>query len=305
MFERPCLLRLGASLAIAISTLPVAAQDSPVGSAAKAPAPAAQSVANDTAALAKATQNPVASLISLPLQNNSNFGIGPYKRTGDVFNIQPVIPMKLSDKVMLITRVIQPIVWQPYAQQPTGGQFGFGDMNPTFFLSPANAGKLIYGVGPAFILPTATSTQTGQGKFSLGPSVVALMQPGHWTVGVLINNVFSVAGSSHRPDVNQMLLQYFINYNLKKGYYLTSGPIVTANWNANGSGEAATGNDTTSGNVWTVPFGGGVGQIRRLGFQPINWTVQFYGNAIHPQGGSPWSFKLQVALLYPKMPKKS
>jgi hypothetical protein len=102
-----------------------------------------------------------------------------------------------------------------------------------------------------------------------------------------------------------MLLQYFINYNLKKGYYLTSGPIVTANWNANGSGEAATGNDTTAGNVWTVPFGGGVGQIRRLGFQPINWTVQFYGNAIHPQGGSPWSFKLQVALLYPKMPKKS
>ncbi|HEY1995420.1 MAG TPA: hypothetical protein VGG81_13520 [Edaphobacter sp.] len=149
--------------------------------------------------------------------------------------------MKLNEKVMLITRVIQPIVWQPYAQQPTGGQFGFGDMNPTFFLSPANAGKIIYGVGPAFLLPTATSPQTGQGKFGLGPSVVTLMQPGHWTVGVLINNIFSVAGSSHRPNVNQMLLQYFINYNMKKGYYLTSGPIVTANWNANGGGDAAPG----------------------------------------------------------------
>jgi hypothetical protein len=304
MFERPALLRLGVSLAIAISTFSVAAQDTPVGSPPKAPVPPAQSAADNTAALAKATQNPVASLISLPLQNNANFGIGPYNRTGDIFNIQPVIPMKLSEKVMLITRVIQPIVWQPYAQQPTGGQFGFGDMNPTFFLSPANAGKIIYGVGPAFLLPTATSPQTGQGKFGLGPSVVTLMQPGHWTVGVLINNIFSVAGSSHRPDVNQMLLQWFVNYNMKKGYYLTSGPIVTANWNATGGGEASTGNDTTGGNVWVVPFGGGIGQIRRLGPQPINWTVQFYGNAIHPQGGSPWSFKLQVALLYPKMPKK-
>jgi hypothetical protein len=304
MPKRAFLVRLSVSLAIAVSTLSVAAQDAPAGSAAKAPAAAAPAAADDTAALAKATQNPVASLISVPLQNNSNFGIGPYNRTGDIFNIQPVIPVKLSEKVMLINRIIQPIVWQPYAQQYTGGEFGFGDMNPTFFLSPANAGKLIYGVGPAFVLPTATSSTTGQGKFSLGPSVVALMQPGHWTVGVLINNVFSVAGSSNRANVNQMLLQYFINYNLKKGYYLTSGPIVTANWNATGTGDAATGNDTTGGNVWVVPFGGGIGQIRRLGFQPINWTVQFYGNAIHPQGGSPWSFKLQLALLYPKMPKK-
>jgi hypothetical protein len=308
MFGPTSFLRLGISfviaMMIAISTAPLAAQDAPAGSAPKAPATATPAAADDTTALAKATQNPVASLISVPLQNNSNFGIGPYNRTGDIFNIQPVIPVKLSEKVMLINRIIQPIVWQPYAQQNTGGEFGFGDMNPTFFLSPANAGKLIYGVGPAFVLPTATSSTTGQGKFSIGPSVVALMQPGHWTVGVLINNVFSVAGSSNRPNVNQMLLQYFINYNLKKGYYLTSGPIVTANWNATGTGDAATGNDTTGGNVWVVPFGGGVGRIMRLGFQPINWTVQFYGNAVHPQGASPWSMKLQLALLYPKRPKK-
>ena len=304
MMKRDCLLQLVMSVIVAVSTLSMAAQDTPVDTRSNAPVAGAKPVEDDTAALAKATQNPVASLISVPLQNNSNFGIGPYNRTGDIFNIQPVIPVKLSEKVMLINRVIQPIVWQPYASQTTGGQFGFGDMNPTFFLSPANAGKLIYGVGPAFILPTATSPQTGQGKLSLGPSVVALMQPGHWTVGVLINNVFSVAGSSNRPSVNQMLLQYFINYNMKKGYYLTSGPIVTANWNATGTGEAATGDDTTGGNVWTVPFGGGVGRVMRLGFQPINWTVQFYGNAVHPQGGSPWSMRLQLALLYPKMPKK-
>jgi hypothetical protein len=302
--RRTRFLRFGVALAIAISTFSVAAQDTPVGSAPKAPVPAAQSAANNTAKLVKATQNPVADLISVPLQNNSNFGIGPYNRTGDVFNIQPVIPVRLSEKVMLINRVIQPIVWQPNAQQNTGGQFGFGDMNPTFFFSPANAGKFIYAAGPAFILPTATSSQTGQGKFSIGPSVAGLTQPGRWTLGVLVNNLFSVAGSSTRANVNQMLLQYFINYNLKKNYYLTSSPIVTANWNATGTVDAATGNDTTGGNMWLVPFGGGVGRVMRLGPQPINWSVQFYGNAIHPHGGSPWSFKLQIALLYPKGPTK-
>jgi len=116
--------------------------------------------------------------------------------------------------------------------------------------------------------------------------------------------VFSVAGSKHRPYVNQMTLQYFINYNLKKGYYLTSGPIVTANWRGKGTSEGANGDTSTDGNIWTVPFGGGIGRIQRLGFQPINWTVQFYGNAVHPQGASPWSLKFQIALLYPKIPKK-
>ena len=293
MFKRLHHLPLGISLAIALSTYFAEAQDTPVNPTAKTPAPVAQSAASDTAALAKATQNPVASLISLPLQNNSNFGIGPYNRTGNIFNIQPVIPMKLSDKVMLITRVIQPLVWQPDAQQPTGGQVGFGDMNPTFFFSPANAGKLIYGLGPAFILPTATSTQTGQGKFSLGPSVVALVQPGQWTIGVLVNNVFSVAGSSHRPDVNQMMLQYFINYNLKKGYYVTSQPIVTANWNSTGTTDAATG-DNVSGGTWNVPFGGGIGQIRRLGPNQSIGPCSFTGTqSIHrgpPRGAL--SFRL-------------
>jgi hypothetical protein len=258
---------------------------------------------NETADLAKATQNPVASLISVPFQNNANFGIGPYNRTQDVLNVQPVIPVRLSEKWMLISRTIQPIVWQPAPAANAGGQYGFGDMNPTLFLSPAKPGKLIWGFGPAIILPTATSTALGQGKLSFGPSAVALVQPGHWTIGALVNNVFSVAGSPHRPYVNQMLLQYFINYNLKKGWYLTSAPIITANWRSKGSGEASTGNDTTSGSVWTVPVGGGAGRIMRLGYQPVNLSVNFYGNAVHPPGASSWGMRLQIALLYPKRPK--
>jgi len=253
--------------------------------------------------LAKAAQNPVASMISVPLQNNSNFNIGPYNRTQDIFNIQPVIPKRISDGVMLITRIVQPIVWQPYTTQDTGGEVGFGDMNPTFFFSPAKPGKLIWGLGPAFVLPTATSSLLGQGKFSLGPGVVALMQPGHWTFGVLANNVVSVVGSSHRPAVNQLTLQYFITYNLKKGWNINSGPIIAANWHNRASGDAADGDDTTSGGRWTVPYGGGVGRLMRLGFQPVNLSANFYGNAIHPPGSSPWGMRLQIALLFPQKPK--
>jgi hypothetical protein len=171
-------------------------------------------------ALQKATQNPVASLISVPIQNNNNFGISPGDRTQDVLNIQPVIPVGISKNWSLIARWIMPIVYQPLPippADPQTGVYGFGDMVPTFFLSPKKPGKLIWGIGPVFQLPTATSTFLGQGKFGIGPSAVALMQPGHWTLGVLLNNVWSVAGSGSRPSVNQFLFQYFINYNLKKG----------------------------------------------------------------------------------------
>jgi hypothetical protein len=267
------------------------------------PSPSAQAGQNADD-LAKATQNPVASLISVPIQNNSNFAVGPFNRTQDVLNIQPVIPARLNEKWMLISRIIQPIVWQPTATEYTGGEYGFGDMNPTFFFSPAKPGKLIWGLGPAMVFPTATSTTLGQGKLSFGPSVVALVQPGHWTLGFLTNNVWSVAGSSHRPDVNQLLLQYFITYNLKKGWNINSGPIVTANWNNKAAGDAANGDDTTSGGRWTVPFGGGVGRVTRIGFQPVNLSANFYGNAIHPPGASSWGMRLQIALLYPRKPKK-
>jgi hypothetical protein len=246
-----------------------------------------------TEALQKATQNPVASLISVPIQNNNNFGIDPGYRTQDVLNIQPVIPVGISKNWNLIVRWIMPIVYQPLPPvDPQTGVYGFGDMVPTFFVSPKKPGKLIWGIGPVFQLPTATSTFLGQGKFGIGPSAVALMQPGHWTLGALVNNVWSVAGSGGRPAVNQFLLQYFINYNLKKGWFITWQPTLTANWEA------------TNGGRWVVPFGGGIGRIMKLGFQPVSITGQFYGNAIHPPGASSWTMRLQLALLFPKLTKE-
>jgi len=269
-----------------MSAVPLFAQDTPVGpegtQVATAETPAAATNAEE---LRKQSQNPVASLISVPIQDNFNFNTGPADRTQNVLNIQPVIPLSLTRNWNVIVRWITPIIYQPIpvtlASGPplqTTGVYGLGDMNPSFFLVPKKS-KIIWGIGPTLVLPTATNTTfLGQGKLSMGPSIVALVQPGHWTIGALANNFWSVAGHSNvdKPAVNQFLLQWFVNYNMKKGSYLTTSPIVTANWRA------------SDGNVWTVPFGGGVGRIMKLGFQPVNITAQFYGNAVHPAGTSPW-----------------
>ena len=108
--------------------------------------------------------------------------------------------------------------------------------------------------------------------------------------GLLANNVWSFAGENNRPTVNQFLAQYFINYNLSNGWYLTSQPIITANWAA-----------PRAKDVWTVPFGGGVGRIMKVGFQPINVQLQAYGNVHYPTGTSPWGIRLQLAFLFPQL----
>jgi len=158
----------------------------------------------------------------------------------------------------------------------------------------AEESKVIWGVGPTFVFPKATNTTyLGQGKLSMGPTVVALVQPSHFTLGFLANSYWSVAGHSDldKPAVNQFLLQWFINYNMKKGWYLLSAPIITADWRE------------TNGGRWVVPFGGGVGRIMKLGFQPVNIQAQLYGNAVHPPGASPWALKLQFSFLFPKLSK--
>ena len=244
--------------------------------------------AEDKADLAQAAQNPVANMISLPLQNNTNFGVGPGDDVQNVLNIQPVIPVKLSENWNLITRTIAPLIYQPELGPGSDSEFGLGDINATLFLSPAKAGKIIWGAGPAFSFPTASDKVLGSEKWSAGPSVVALKIQGPWVVGCLASNLWSFAGDDDRQDVNQFLFQYFINYNLPEGWYVSSAPIITANWEAD------------SDNTWTVPFGGGVGKIFRIGKQPLNAQVQGFYNAITPNNGADWTLRLQLQFLFPK-----
>jgi hypothetical protein len=240
-------------------------------------------------------------LISVPFQNNVDENIGPYARDKNTLNIQPVIPWQINTNWNLIPRIITPVIFQPFISpgnpdinaQEHLGTFGLGDIQPTLFFAPSKPSKIIWGVGPALLLPTATDDALGAGKWSAGPAVVALVQPGHFTLGGLVSNLWSFAGSSDRPGVNTMSLQYFANYNLRNGWFLTSAPIVSANWNA------------SSENVWLVPFGGGIGRIFKIGNQPVNGSISAYYNAIRPHTlPSPtWQLRLQLALLYPRIPK--
>ncbi len=237
--------------------------------------------------LAKATQNPLASMISLPFQNNTNFGIGPDDDTQNILNIQPVWPFSLSEDWNFITRTIIPVISQPGVAPGESRTNGLGDVTFTGWVSPKNSGKWIWGVGGALVLPTATDDALGNDKWSVGPSVVVLTMPGKWVIGSLISNVWSVGGSGDQ-DVNFFTWQYFINYNMDNGWYLTSAPIITANWEAD------------SNNTWTVPFGGGVGKIFRIGKQPLNAQVSAYYNVEKPASGADWQLRLQLQMLFPK-----
>jgi len=234
--------------------------------------------------LAKETQNPVADLYSFPFQDNIGLGYGPNDAVQNVLNFQPVIPIHLGP-VNVITRTIIPIVTQPSLEAGVSGSTsGLGDINLTAFLSPKEPGVVTWGIGPVASFPSATSPLLGsQTTWGLGPSAVLLAMPGHWVVGVLANNIWSVAGAS----ANSFLLQYFVNYNFSQGWYVTSAPIITADWKV------------PSSDRWLVPFGAGFGKLQRFGKLPINLNAQAFYNAIHPDHlpYPSWTLRLVVTVI--------
>ena len=162
-----------------------------------------------------------------------------------------------------------------------------GDLTYQGFFSPAKPGKFIWGVGPTVAFPTGAQRMTTE-KWSAGPAVVGLTMPGNWVVGALAFNLWSFAGDDDAADVNLFNFQYFINYNLPKGWYLSMSPTISANWEAD------------SDNRWTVPFGGGFGKVFKIGKQPINASLKAYYNVEHPDDASNWNISTQFTFLFPK-----
>lgn len=238
--------------------------------------------------LAKKAQNPIANLISVPFQNNTNFGVGPVDRTQNVLNIQPVIPLSISKDWLVVTRTIVPVIYQPAPPQGGRGTFGLGDINPQFYFVPKTDSHITWGVGPTFVFPTATDSVLGQGKWSIGPAAVIVVTTEHLVFGAVANNVWSVAGDGNRANVSQLTFQPFINYNLDKGWYLVSSPILTANWEASG------------GDQWTVPFGGGFGRVFAIGKQRVNASLEAFWNLVKPNGAADWTLRAQFQLLFPE-----
>ena len=252
--------------------------------------------------LGKQSQNPIGNMISLPMQNNTYFDVGPAEEWANSFQLQPVYPVSLG-KINLINRAIIPVNYIA-AQEgsiPTSTRVetsavtfstdsvgGLGNITYQGFLSPAESGKVIWGVGPVVQIPTATDDHLGTDKWSGGPGFVALAMPGKWVLGVLGYNLWSFAGPSDEENVNFFLFQYFFNYNLSNGWYLTTTPVITADWEAD------------SDERWTIPFGGGAGRLVKFGKQPVDFKAQAFWYADAPDNGPDWALQFMVKFLFPK-----
>ncbi len=207
--------------------------------------------------LAKKLSNPVASLISVPFQNNTDVGIGPYNGSRNTLNIQPVIPLSLNSTYNLITRVVLPVVSQHDIIAAGSNQSGLSDALMSAFISP-KVSDITWGIGPCMLLPVATDNLLGTKKWGIGPTALILKQTKGYTVGGLMNQIWSFAGDKTRADISQMYLQPFLSYNWKSGAGVGISAEITQNWNAS----------TT--NAYIVPT---VSAITKIGTQTVQLTI--------------------------------
>jgi hypothetical protein len=250
---------------------------------------AAEKPNDDNAAaaeLAMKLSNPVAALISVPLQNNFDFGAGP---TGDGFqyklNIQPVIPISLNDDWNLISRTILPYVYQENIFG-TSSQSGLSDTVQSLFFSPKapTSGGWIWAVGPVLLLPTATDDLLGSEKWGAGPTALVLKQENGWTYGVLGNHLWSFAGDSSRAEVNATYLQPFLTFTTKKQTTFGLNTESTYDW---------------SNSQWTVPLNATVSQLVKIGSMPVSFMIGGRYYAEKPANGPEWGLRFQITLLFP------
>lgn len=247
--------------------------------------------------LRSAVQNPISSLISLPLK--FTFDNGAPNGKANTLSIQPVIPVTIGDW-NLINRFIVPLYDAPGGiaglpnlpgggvPSPSGRETGLGDINYSAFLSPAAPQGPVWGLGVSVAAPSATKDSLGTGKWSAGPTGIILFQSNWGSYGALARHLWSFAGSSSRKKVNQTLVEPFLNYNLPNGWYLLTDMVITYDWEA------------ASGDELTLPLGGGFGKLVKFGQQPVNLRTEAYYNVVRPSQAPKWTIGFTVQFLFPK-----
>ncbi len=235
--------------------------------------------------LAKQAQNPLANIISLPLQWNTDFGIGSDEGKGHVLNIQPIYPVSLKNGATLINRMILPL---PKSVPGVDRETGMGDLTLMNWYSPEPKGAFVWGLGPVTLWPTATDKALGDDKFSIGPSAVLVLTNRKFLAAVVINAWWSVAGDSDAPDVGVFYMQPIFNYFLPNKWYVGTSPVIIKNL------------EGPSGEKWIVPVGGGVGKMFSMGKMPADIQLHYYNYVEVPVGGPDWTIRLQLKFIFPK-----
>ena len=243
------------------------------------------SFAQDATELAKTTQNPVGDIVSVPFQFNFNGGGALEDQSYFNLNFQPVMPIKVTPKVNLIFRTIVPFHSFPGPTTERNG--GFGDIQEQLFLTPAKTGSVIWGIGPMFSLPTATTPGATTGTWAGGVSAVLLAMPGPWVIGSLVTQISPMSDAGGDPETNVFSWQYFINYNFGTGWSLFSSPTIVANW------------DAPDGQQWTVPFGAGISRTLVFRGQPLGLNFAYYNNVERPDNAAATLARFGVTLIFP------
>lgn len=245
---------------------------------------------SDAEHIAKQLSNPVADLVSVPLQFNWEEGVGPNDDLRTIVNFQPVVPFALSEDLNVIGRMILPYVSQPSLAPGAESVSGTGDMLVSSFFSPAGSKSVTWGVGPVVSLPMTTDPALGSGKWSAGPTAVLVMHGGQWTYGALVNHLWSFAdtGDIERDNVNQTFLQPFLAYTTKSAVTFNLNSEATANWEA------------SSGEDWTVPINVAVSKVTKLGPFPFSLAVGGGVFVERPRGGPEWKLRFTATLILPR-----